>query len=306
MLSSKIIKKPVHLKIYLKIMSIVYAVFSIPVALQHILIYKNDSGIKLEFLIIPFIVATAIGFLLSKNQILKMQLLKSNHVKSEFLSRVSHELRTPLNSILGFGQILLSDSRSLNGIQTSQLSRILDSGKHLLKIVNELLELSSIEAGKLQMNYSEVDISKCINDTIELLEPLSLKHNIRMEINFNECETCKIIADPSRLLEICLNIGSNGIKYNDPGGVLKIQCHKNSLNEIIITFKDTGPGIPEDKMEEIFDPFSRISENNSLIEGTGLGLPITKNLVDLMNGEIGCKNNTPDKGCEFWLKFKNI
>jgi len=300
------ITKPGYLKIYLKIMGLVYVVFSIPVILQNYLVYRNISGFRIEFLIIPLIVATIFGFLLSKNKILKMRLIKSNQAKSEFLSRVSHELRTPLNSILGFGQILLIDPGSLNEVQKSQLSRILDSGKHLLKIVNELLELSTIEAGKLQINFSEVPIDKCIKDAVEFLEPLALKHNIKITNDTIECRSVKINADPSRLLEILLNIGSNAIKFNEPGGSVTIQCKKIVSDQVTISFKDTGPGIPENKLEEIFDPFSRISQDNGTIEGTGLGLPITKNLVYLMNGEIGCRNNTPEKGCEFWLTFKSL
>ena len=293
------------LKIYIKIMLTVYFLFSIPVAIQNILVYIPETPFKPEFIIIPFIVSTIIGFLLSKNKILKIKLEKSNLAKSEFLSRVSHEFRTPLNSILGFSHLLLTNLQDITDTQKNYISRIHDSGKHLLKIVNELLEISAIKSQNLQLNFTAVDIIKCLEDSIELLSPLAIKQNITIDNQTCDCSPVMVFADPSRLLEIFLNIGSNGIKYNQPNGSISLNCNTNKHGEIIISFKDTGPGIPEDRIQEIFDPFSRINAESN-IEGSGLGLAITKNLVELMNGKIGCNNNASNKGCEFWVSFKEI
>jgi len=283
-------------------MSIVYAVFTFFSSLHYFIVHGIDAEIDYDFFIIPAFISTAFGILLSRNEILKKRLAKSNLVKSQFLSRASHELRTPLNAILGFGQILSLNSNQFSENQKNHLNRILDSGKHLLKIVNELLELSSMEAGKLQLNFSSVNICECLKDSVELLSPLAKKHNVTIDFDACENESFKLNADPSRVLEVFLNIGTNAIKYNEPGGNLTIKCKNITSHEILISFKDTGPGIPENKLQEIFDPFSSISNNNSA-EVAGLGLAITRNLLSLMHGEIACKNNNPDKGCEFQIKF---
>jgi len=221
---------------------------------------------------------------------------RANQAKSEFLSRMSHELRTPMNAIIGFSQLLHADS-SLNEENQDSVSEIIKAGNHLLELINEVLDLSKIEAGKISLSLEPVFCKDIIEECMMLVTPLAQKHQVTVETDFTE--GCLLHVDRIRLKQIILNLLSNGIKYNKPGGQVKIES-TNSESWHTLKVIDTGIGIPEDKQDQIFQPFSRLGAEATEIEGTGIGLSIAKTLVEMMGGTLGFFSET-GKGSVFTL-----
>ncbi len=230
----------------------------------------------------------------------KMVAEKANSAKSTFISSMSHELRTPLNSIIGFSQLLLGDKKDqLSKPQCENIDRILRSGEDLLDLINELLDLSAIEAGKLSISITKVDLVPVIKDTLLNIEPLAQNRGII--INCNEPGSAHhVYADVRRLKQIFLNIFSNAVKYNREGGRIDVSCEAPDDGMLRISVADTGPGISEKKLKILFDPFSRLGAETSNVEGTGIGLTITKKLVEAINGHIGVKSEV-GKGSTFYV-----
>lgn len=223
---------------------------------------------------------------------------KANQAKSMFLSSMSHELRTPLNAILGFAQILQLDS-DLNEVQASNIDEIYRAGKHLLSLINEVLDLTRIESGNLELSLQAVDILPVVKESLNLLSVLADKNNITIESNITD--SVFIMADKTRLKQALLNLCSNAIKYNRPSGSVTIACE---LADEMATIKviDTGTGIEQKRLPEIFQPFNRLDADQSNVEGTGIGLPLTKQLVELMNGEIDVTSEH-GQGSTFSIRF---
>ncbi len=249
-----------------------------------------------------------------KVEVRTLQLHNANKAKSEFLSRMSHELRTPMNSILGFAQLL--EMGELNTSQRRGVNHIINSGKHLLYLINQVLDIARIEAGRLQISIEPLKINAIIKEMIDITNPLAAKNQI--DVKFIETETNQLAVKVDRpsFKQILLNLLNNAIKYNKENGKIEIKTeiannnnnnnnyHNNNGNEafIRISISDTGVGINQADISKLFMPFERISAYNSQIEGTGLGLSVVKKLVEAMGGTCGVESEI-GVGSTFWFEL---
>ena len=228
----------------------------------------------------------------------------ANKAKSDFLSRMSHELRTPLNAILGFSELMTHDKdEPVTDNQNDMLGEINVAGKHLLRLVNEVLDLASIEAGKLQLDLQDVLLADVFSSCITLIQPLANEKNITIIDKVGADNKYIISADNTRINQVMINLVSNAIKYNVEGGTVTLQAEKKTDKVLCIKVIDTGLGISDDKIALLFNPYERIIDTDSNSEGTGLGLNITKQLIELMGGEIGVESSEK-LGTTFWFTIK--
>ncbi len=223
---------------------------------------------------------------------------KANRAKSEFLSSMSHELRTPMNAIMGFGQLLDLDP-SLNDEQKDSVREIRKAGKHLLDLINEVLDLSRIETGRIELSPEAVEYNTLVNECYTLLNPMAKKKDVAIIIETDP--HLYLHADRLRLKQILVNLMTNAIKYNVTGGEVHVSVSRNK-ERARIAVRDTGPGIPEEKMSHLFEPFNRLGAETLDIEGTGIGLTLSKRLVELMNGVIGVESLV-GSGSTFWIEL---
>jgi len=225
---------------------------------------------------------------------------RANQAKTDFLSRVSHELRTPLNAILGFAQILEMDS--LTAEHRDNVEQILKGGRHLLTLIDEVLEISRIEAGRLALSMEPVRIAEAVRDALDLITPIAAQRHVRL--NGAEAAECDrhIQADRQRLKQALLNLLSNAVKYNRDGGEVTLSCEERPEQRMRIRVIDTGPGIPPDKMQRLFSPFDRLGVEHTGIEGSGLGLALSKRLVEAMGGALGVES-VVGGGSTFWMEL---
>ncbi len=225
----------------------------------------------------------------------------ANDAKSEFLSRMSHELRTPLNAILGFAQIIQLDSDKLDEGQKDNLNEILAAGDHLLKLINEVLDLAKIESGKLEITMQDVCVSDVINQSLSLVTNAALYKDIELIDNIAD-KNYIVIADVIRLKQVILNILSNAVKYNHEHGKIIIDSELLDNNRIRIRITDNGAGLSEQDIEKLFTSFERLDAINN-VEGTGIGLVITKHLMELMGGAIGVESIV-NEGSTFYIDLE--
>jgi signal transduction histidine kinase/ActR/RegA family two-component response regulator len=228
---------------------------------------------------------------------------KANHAKSEFLSSMSHELRTPLNAILGFAQLLESGSPEPTDSQTKKLNQITKAGWYLLELINQILELAVIESGKLSVSHENISLDEVIRECQIMIEPQSRDHNIQLHILPID-PTLIVVGDKTRLKQVLFNLLSNAIKYNKNLGSVIVMCSESTKGKIRISIKDSGLGLSEEKLNQLFQPFNRLGQEKGLNQGTGIGLMISKELVELMDGTIGVKS-TVGIGTEFWVEFNS-
>jgi CheY-like chemotaxis protein len=221
---------------------------------------------------------------------------RANQAKSEFLSRMSHELRTPLNAILGFGQLLEMDD--MDEGQRESVDQILRAGRHLLDLINEVLDISRIESGRLLLSVEPVDVAEALGEALDLVSPLAAQRGIR--IVRPEDTGAFVQADRQRVKQILLNLLSNAVKYNRDGGSITLTSGEWSPGRFRIGVADTGPGIPLEKLTLVFNPFERLGAEETSVEGTGLGLALSKRLAEAMGGSLGV-DSSPDAGTTFTL-----
>lgn len=226
---------------------------------------------------------------------------KASLAKTEFLSRMSHELRTPMNAILGFAQLM--ERENLDTSNQENVDQILKAGWHLLELINDVLDLSRIEAGRMQLNIVDVDLNQLARDCIELVLPLTAKHHIQIEkVVCGDDDSHIVLADRTRLKQILLNLLSNAVKYNVDGGKVTIDCAPTMQGMLRVTVTDTGHGMTPDQLALLFAPFTRLDADKTNVEGTGIGLAISKRITELMGGSIGVESEI-GKGSTFWFEL---
>ena len=225
---------------------------------------------------------------------------KANLAKSDFLSNMSHELRTPLGAILGFAQLIDTGSPAPTPKQKRNVDQILLAGWYLLDLINEILDLALIESGKLSMSLEPVALSQALRECETMIEPQAEKHGI--EVNFVDIDLPYIVnADRTRLKQVLINLMSNAIKYNKPDGTVVVSCIQSS-EHIRICVKDSGQGLAPEQIAQLFQPFNRLGQENNAEEGTGIGLVMTKRLIELMDGKIGLESIVGE-GSTFWIEI---
>ncbi|MBU0675625.1 MAG: PAS domain S-box protein [Proteobacteria bacterium] len=225
----------------------------------------------------------------------------ANLAKSEFLSSMSHELRSPLNAILGFAQLMLKNSSTTTPKQKSSIEQILKAGWYLLRLINEILDLAMIESGKMSLSLEPMALDDVIRECQTMIEPQAQETGIRM--NFPTFEKSYFVhADQTRVKQIMINLLSNAIKYNRAEGVVDVTCSVNAAGRIRISVRDTGEGLSAEKIAQLFQPFNRLGQEDGGEEGTGIGLVMSKRLIELMDGDIGV-DSTVGVGTEVWFEL---
>ncbi|MGD9390971.1 MAG: HAMP domain-containing sensor histidine kinase, partial [Thioalkalispiraceae bacterium] len=223
---------------------------------------------------------------------------RSSQVKSEFLSNMSHELRTPLNAIYGSAQILQTLTKDFKEDDKEWVHHILDSSRHLKNLINDVLDISKISAGKLTIAKTEVSIEDSLVDGLESIRPLLMDKKITLTRE----KSCSyhVVADPLRLKQVLINLLTNAIKYNHIGGLIDLSCTELENGFVRINIKDSGEGINEEDLPRVFDMFERLGKEGSTSLGSGVGLALCMKLVQMMGGDIGVRSQK-EQGSTFWI-----
>jgi two-component system sensor histidine kinase/response regulator len=244
---------------------------------------------------------------------------RANRAKNEFLSRMSHELRTPLNAVLGFGQLL--EQQDPTDEQRPRIKHILDAGRHLLKLTNEVLDISQIETGKLELSLEPVLIREVADEALELVRPLAAERKINISRSplttgalsgqFERADatptdsnaTLCVLAEQERFAQVLLNLLTNAVKYTPAGGAISISWEIRGDKHVRVEVRDTGPGIPKEKLSRLFVPFDRLGAEHTEVKGRGLGLALCQRLITAMHGSIGVESE-PGRGSTFWVELE--
>ena len=226
---------------------------------------------------------------------------KANLAKSDFLSSMSHELRSPLNAILGFAQLMESDSPAPTSSQKASIDQILHAGWFLLDLINEILDLAVVESGRLTLSLEPISLSEVLVECQDMIDPQAQKRGIHMTFPAF-AEPCFIKADRTRLKQVLINLLSNAIKYNRNGGAVAVECMETPAGHIRISVKDTGAGLSPEMLAQLFQAFNRLGKEATAEEGTGIGLVVSKRLVELMQGKIGA-TSIVGAGSVFWIEL---
>ncbi len=229
----------------------------------------------------------------------KAEAERASRAKSEFLSRASHELRTPLNAILGFGQLLQVEATTPE--QRESVEAILKAGRHLLDLINDVLAIAHMDAGRLHLSIEPVSVGETVREALDLLRPLAAQRRVHLP-GGEDYRDRYVLADSQRLKQVVLNLLANAIQYNREGGTVSLGCEPAAEGRVRITVSDTGPGIPAEKMDRLFTPFDRLEAEQTGVEGSGLGLALSKRLVEAMGGALGVES-VPGQGSAFWVEL---
>lgn len=227
---------------------------------------------------------------------------QANRAKSRFLSNMSHELRTPMNAILGFSQIMKADP-DLPECHWSSVDEIIKASHHLLELINEVMDLARVEAGQIDLSLEPVQVTPAIEDVLRLVRPLGDEREIQCRLTATEC--LGVIADRTRLKQVLLNLVSNAIKYNRMGGEVTVdvqRVQRNNHARVRLSVIDTGPGIDPEDISGLSTPFNRLLREESGIEGTGIGLTITRQIIEAMDGTLGVTSEIGE-GSTFWVEL---
>ena len=233
---------------------------------------------------------------------LKEDAEQANEAKSRFMSRMSHELRTPLNSVLGFSELALNESK-LAPEQRRQLEAIHQSGQHLLDLVNEILDLSRLESDTLEVTLEPVYLPDILDQCHLMTTPFAASHKVSLTVLPIDPSVCCVLADPLRLKQVLINLLSNAIKYNQDNGRVYVEVEAGASNTVFIRVRDTGIGFTQQETSQIFVPFERLNKSAATVDGTGIGLSISKRLVELMNGSIDV-HSVEGVGSEFSISLR--
>ena len=228
----------------------------------------------------------------------------ANRAKSEFLSNMSHELRTPLNAIIGFGQLLSHADVAGGNAERNRgfVQHIVDAGNHLLTLINEILNLAQIESGNVSISLEPVDLREVLEECHALTRTASAQRGIRLVFPMET--TLHVNADRTRLKQVLLNLLSNAVKYNREHGAVIVECTAGDHGRVRVAVQDTGAGLTPEQLRQLFQPFNRLGLDKTVIEGSGIGLVLTKRLVELMGGTIGV-HSTPGTGSTFWIDLRS-
>ncbi|ODC04433.1 hypothetical protein BFW38_13725 [Terasakiispira papahanaumokuakeensis] len=226
---------------------------------------------------------------------------RTSQAKSDFLSMMSHELRTPLNAIIGFSELLLEDPQTLTPSQQTQIDHIRESGQQLLTEINDVLDLSRVEAGRMRFDCRYFELAPLLHSVSAGMSSIAKSYQVQL------CppvcpERLGVYADPRRLRQIMVNLLSNAIKYNCPGGDVKVAVHPLSFSRIRIVVSDNGPGLEPEEQDNLFQPFNRLNQDAGQIEGSGVGLALSRKMAVGMEGDIGV-DSLPGQGCDFWVEL---
>ena len=224
---------------------------------------------------------------------------RANRAKSAFLSRMSHELRTPLNAILGFAQLL--QRAKLPDPDQDSVEQILKAGRHLLGLINEVLDISRIESGRLSLKLERLSPLEIVQETTTLIEPQAARQTVQVYTEAGPAWRLHIVNDRQRFKQVLLNLISNAVKYNRDGGSVRISAEARA-GWLRLNVADTGPGISKEKISRLFSPFERLGAETSGVEGTGIGLALSKRLVEAMSGRVGVSSQ-PGHGATFWVEY---
>jgi PAS domain S-box-containing protein len=227
----------------------------------------------------------------------------ANQSKSDFLSRMSHELRTPLNAVLGFGQLL--ELESLPPDQRESVDQIIKGGRHLLALINEVLDIARIESGELALSPEAVLASELVHETVDLIRPLADQRGIQLVIDRSGLCDCYVFTDRQRAKQVLLNLLSNAVKYNRPRGTVAVTCEQPSTTRIRIAVTDTGPGIATERLGQLFTPFERLGAEHTDVEGTGIGLALSQRLTQAMGGTLEV-DSTLGQGSTFSVELPRV
>lgn len=239
---------------------------------------------------------------LREAQAAKLVAESANRAKTEFLSRMSHELRTPLNAVLGFAQLLRMDTAQLSARHAGMVAHIEDAGQHLLAMISDVLDLSRIESGTLSVQAATIDALDVGQRCVTMLGTLAERKQVRLSIEAQTPPGIRVLADPTRLQQVLLNLLSNGIKYNRPNGCVTLRMESLTSDRLRITVQDNGPGLTPEQAAHLFEPFNRLGQEHGGEAGTGIGLVITQRIVALMGSTLqaACVEG---QGCSFWFEL---
>lgn len=226
---------------------------------------------------------------------------KANQAKSDFLSSMSHELRTPLHAILGFSQLLEMGPPRPTVEQGQSIDQILKAGWHLLELINEILDLAVIEAGKIVLTMEPISLPELIRECETMVMPMAQQYDISIAFPADQ-PACFVLADRTRLKQVIINLLSNAIKYNSAGGLVTVRSNAASATRIRVRVQDSGAGLAPDKLSQLFQPFNRLGQEANATRGTGIGLVVCKRLIELMHGAIGVES-VVGQGSVFWIEL---